>query len=996
MTKLKSLRQSALSVSLILFLSFSYTTSLSAAEWQLPLINYSLDDYGAGTQNWQIREQKNGWVYAANNYGLLEYDGAEWRVYGISNGTAVRSLDITDDGAIYVGGSNEFGRFTAATTGELIYESVSSLLPPSEQFFGEVWNINHIGDKIYFQTDNQIFIYSNEHIEIIPHAAHIYCSAAIGNALYIGAADGILVLSGNHLNALRGSELLHNQEIVSILPFYDNRLLIGTSFGGMYIYDGNVIHKMNTAVDGFLRKNQLFAMAIYENTIAFGTVLNGVVLTDLDGKPQQYINKQSELQNNTILSLMFDRQGNLWAGLDQGISFIGVNESIRRLVDNTSYGSCYTTALYNNTLYLGTNQGIYYTTFEELAPKNDLRLLDGSLGQVWNIQELGGTLYVCHHRGLFTVRNSKMVPIDESIGYWALRVLDDQHALAGTYNGLYLLQKNAGGVYQPLWKIRGYDDTTLHFEIDDIKQVWVISQKGVERLTLSDDRRSCETELIHQYNDMRKYIDMSRVMDYILISSIDWCCAVNLSNGQIEADNSIFNRLDGERHYVFIKQDMAGNLWFMTNNQLRMRPYDNVRHVYVDESKIIQHNSKLFIDGFPHLNFLDKTHILIGSVNGCHIMEYKQIQTQAMLPLMKVSIRRAIFRESDSEYIVGQSYPLEKLTATLPFGHYGLHTDFAGNMYCRAPRYATRMLPIETEFSTPTILSQREYSIYREGEYTLQVQMTDAVTGKVAIQSFHFTVLPPWYRTIWAKILWVLLTIGFILLIVWVVIKMVRADKIRIKQEKEYELREQQAKHRLETHEQEKRILQLEHEKTEYELQRKSQELSSLLLTQVNRNELISDIQNDLRKVSHDLQTNNTHLAQDKLKQLQNKLSRNRENDINWSKFEDNFDIVNGQFLKKLTQMYPWLGKNERRLCVYIHMGLYTKEIAPMMNLSTRGVEMMRYRMRTKMGLDAQANLKNFFLEVAESPDPQKVREKYTQNTEQTAETETEAEPTEE
>ena len=77
--------------------------------------------------------------------------------------------------------------------------------------------------------------------------------------------------------------------------------------------------------------------------------------------------------------------------------------------------------------------------------------------------------------------------------------------------------------------------------------------------------------------------------------------------------------------------------------------------------------------------------------------------------------------------------------------------------------------------------------------------------------------------------------------------------------------------------------------------------------------------------------------------------------DKDWKRFEENFDFVNDSFIRKLSARFRWMNKQERKLCVYIYMGLQTKEIAPLLNLSNRGVEMMRYRTRRKMELDAQA-----------------------------------------
>ncbi len=98
-----------------------------------------------------------------------------------------------------------------------------------------------------------------------------------------------------------------------------------------------------------------------------------------------------------------------------------------------------------------------------------------------------------------------------------------------------------------------------------------------------------------------------------------------------------------------------------------------------------------------------------------------------------------------------------------------------------------------------------------------------------------------------------------------------------------------------------------------------------------------------------------------RLQNLLQRLATNTDGTVDWSRFEDNFDIVNDQFIRRLTAKYPWLNKQEKRLCVYIKMGLQTKEIAPLLNISPRGVEMMRYRLRQKMGLDTQRNLKMYF-----------------------------------
>ena len=64
--------------------------------------------------------------------------------------------------------------------------------------------------------------------------------------------------------------------------------------------------------------------------------------------------------------------------------------------------------------------------------------------------------------------------------------------------------------------------------------------------------------------------------------------------------------------------------------------------------------------------------------------------------------------------------------------------------------------------------------------------------------------------------------------------------------------------------------------------------------------------------------------------------------------------------MKRLHERHPGLSNNERMMCAYLKMNLSTKEIAPLLNISVRGVETMRYRLRKKLGLEREDNLTDY------------------------------------
>jgi DNA-binding CsgD family transcriptional regulator len=89
--------------------------------------------------------------------------------------------------------------------------------------------------------------------------------------------------------------------------------------------------------------------------------------------------------------------------------------------------------------------------------------------------------------------------------------------------------------------------------------------------------------------------------------------------------------------------------------------------------------------------------------------------------------------------------------------------------------------------------------------------------------------------------------------------------------------------------------------------------------------------------------------------------------DQGWEQFAFHFDRVHSDFLAALKQEYPQLTANEQKLCAYLRMNLSTKEIAGLMNISVRGVEISRYRLRKKLQIPTETNLFQFLLAIKSS-----------------------------
>lgn len=922
--------------------------TLSAfAEW-VPLVRtFTPDDYEAGTQNWALLQQQNGWIYAANNYGMLEYDGSRWQLYGIGNGTVVRAIATDTAGTVYAGGTDEFGVFRPNAYGTQEYHSLVEHIPARYRHFGEVWKIFWSDERLYVQTRNYIFLFSEDnHVEVIDPGDVIRTSLLVGNEFFVATARDVYVLSANRLHALRGSETLRGSVVCALLPYANNGILIATDFKGVYLYDGEAVRRFYTEADQYIIDNQLYTMAVNERYMAFGTVRNGVVLTDRQGRSPQYLTRENGLQNNTVLSLLFDRQDNLWVGLDKGIDCVQLMLPIERL-NNTQvdYGSGYTACEYAGALYLGTNQGLY------CLRNGRLTLVEGSLGQVWSVTEWSGRLLCCHNRGLFEVRGNRFLPIETADGVWSVKVMHNApYAIVGTYVGFGVLQQTATG-----WKLRhlnGFAETALYYELDATGHIWTLTSRGVERMQIDESGGTLQCEVVLPHPAARQTYSLSRVGDEIYVSGDTYIGIVG-TDGVLQETGAEKTHLPYTTRYPLICKDAKDNLWLLCNEKLLVCMYDTARKAYAEPIEIMP-VGKFVIGGFANIAFLSSGEAVLGGISGFNKigLSAQQVLRQTAPSDNTLYIRSVRTSSPTMEKVYGESYPQQMGDVQLPSDVYSLRVEYSGSSTATdATLFETRLWPAEKEFTAPTTAVYRDFTALRAGDYRLDIRML--TPQGVVERGLSISVARPWYMTVWAIVLYALAGGGLVAYIVWRVRRRIRRNKERI-----------EAKAQEQLHEQELQILKLENDKAQFELRQKSQELSNMILSENNRKEWTDAVVRDVHRAVDMLNAGREDDAKQRMQALLERLQNNTGTSVDWKRFEDNFDIVNDQFIRRLKTKYPWMNKQERRLCVYIKMGLQTKEIAPLLNMTTRGVEMIRYRLRQKMELDSDINLKQYFNEM--------------------------------
>lgn len=182
------------------------------------------------------------------------------------------------------------------------------------------------------------------------------------------------------------------------------------------------------------------AITLQDNSLVLGTVEDGIYYLSKEGDIISHFNQQNGLINNTVLWLFNDQAGNIWAGLDNGISIINLKSPFRLFQDNYgSIGSVYASLLVDDLLYLGTNQGL----FIRKEGQGKFNLIEGTNGQVWSLQQLDGNTFMGHNNGTYLVKEDTAFRIFEKSGTWTIKNYKNvpYTYIQGHYDGLSLIRQ---------------------------------------------------------------------------------------------------------------------------------------------------------------------------------------------------------------------------------------------------------------------------------------------------------------------------------------------------------------------------------------------------------------------------------------------------------------------------------------------------------------------------------------------------------------------------
>ncbi|WP_431124192.1 LuxR C-terminal-related transcriptional regulator [Flagellimonas flava] len=909
----------------IIVVFFFCTVSIHSQNLLPPIYNYKLSEYKGASKNWGVAVNPDGELFVANNKGLLHYNGEKWVLYKLPNNTIVRSVAVIGD-KIFTGSYEEFGFWLKDDLGSLQYTSLTHLIKDHEFTSEEFWEIRSVKDQVVFRSFSAIYTYNGDTIAVLDPTQVISDILALDGKLIVGgSSEGLFELGEDELVPLENQEILMGKAVTDMIPYGDG-ILVGTKLNGCYVLNENGIRPWEAALNQELKQHQLNKILRFDGEqIAFGTIKNGIYLYNQNTDKSKVLNREAGLQNNTVLSMARFRD-QLWLGLDNGIARAELHNPITYYTDfSGTLGMVYDMALHNDKLYLGSNTGVFY--FDE----NELKFVEGSQGHVWDLEVVEGDLLCGHNTGTYKVELDNFEQISSfSGGYGLVRIPERRSGyIQGFYNGLVKYEKDGVGDWE-VSKIEGINVPIKYLCFETPHVLWAAhSYKGFYRIQLDDT--------YSKVVDIKEYLGSQTPSAY------------NIKIYQIK--NQIVFR--GEKSWykydpILDRISVFEEFQKFNSQELLFYEEDQFWFVNRDGKKEIIHTD-LKQDSLAISDFSLNERLAPDSQN-----------------LIKVNDSTSYITLSDGFAMIHENTLKDWLHGlSLPIPHINLVRDersaYSGIQDpVRVPYKNSQILTFEV--SSPELLQSRyhyellgpksyaefvesgtiQFQNLSHGEYLFKVSNVGHDNKISEAQTFAFEIAPPWFLSGVSIALYVLLGIATVF-----VVRYYNRRKLRRKQ-KELELQMKK--------EQEEQMAAMEKEKLAREIKLKQNELASTTLNIAKKNEMILELKNMLL-VNKDKFSNSQ-----RYRSFIKKLNSSIQDTDDWKRFEVNFKELHEDFFERLLKAYPKLTPKDLKLCAYLKMNLSTKEIAPLMAISVRGVEIHRYRLRKKLEIDSSKSLSNFLI----------------------------------
>ena len=735
--------------------------------------NYPPEAYDGGAQNWALLQDARGVIYVGSTSSLLEYDGVTWRKIFTPTRTTIRSLAADANGRIYVGAVGDLGYLETDATGETKFVSMVDKLPEDVRIFEDVWRTFATPDGVFFQTQIGLFRWANGTMKVWKPTGRIFNRAQLANnTIYIGQTDGVLMaLRGEELVPVPGAERLGDQPYPIVIPFDETRLLMGTRSDGLFLYDGAALTPFKTDVDEYLKRSNLYRGFVLPNgSLAFTTTSAGMVLLDRAGRQLQLIDERAGLQAPSVYYVLPDREGGLWLALGVGLarveaqsplSMFGPTEGLRAAGGDV--------ARFNGRLYIAHGQGVQYlapatgNTLPRIAP------VTGVMNQCWAFSEFNDPtgqppqLLLSASDGLYRIDGDLAIPIVESqnrsFGAFVTRQsrIDPARVWVGLTDGLASVRWT-NGQWVNEGRVPGVRDQVRSLEQAADGSVWAGTQSSGLLIVRGADSVGTARPAAPAVD--RYGAEQGLAIGGATVFEVDDRLFVSVA-GKIAVLDAAANRFVADRTFEVVERDTAtdgvsftqgpdGRIFVTSGRNAAVLTKQGDGSYAIDKqlfSRFVLDNNGAF---YP-----EKDGVLwIGT--GGKLARFDTNRFDRSTARYAALIRRITVNQAD---------PISPLAANgaaplgLPATSRSVRFEFAAPSFLneRSTQYQSRLDGLDSDWSAWSAESRRDYTNLAAGGYRFHVRARNELSQVSDEGTYAFAILPPWYRTWWAYLMYLVL-----------------------------------------------------------------------------------------------------------------------------------------------------------------------------------------------------------------------------------------------
>ncbi len=934
----------------LLFLCTSLWLGTSFASQKPFVTHLTRNQYQAAHQNWAACQDEKGVMYFGNGDGLLESDGREWRLHRLPGSPAIQGVAVSSHKTIFTGGPGEMGRWDKDLSGTLKYTSLKGLVKegnPDKEDIQQVWIADN---KVYFQSPHLIYVYNFQNIQcIIPEADFLFLLKVQGT-YWVQLSTGLLYrLQGEKLEKVEGSDFFQKSTIRAILPHGLHNYLIGLSTGEIYLYDEKGFTLWNQKLSRELTGREL-SCGIYSpqhGNYYFGTLYNGLYEVAPDGTVKNHFASGNGPEPNAIRSLYEDQRHNIWAVQDKGLSYLRYADDLSYfLTKNHEAGTIHAATYWGDYLLLATNQGVFYAPKSQLDDRDffaSLQLIQGTQGEAWSFATNGGTLFCAHSNGLLSIDQNLNAAHPYAITSGvrkvvAARLKGRNLLLLATYDQPIIIDMESGQMHA-ITQVTG---PICDIETDYLENIWMETDKrGIYKCRMDKEGKiNATTYYGHgSQTSLPSSLHMDKVGKRLIFVGDNRFYTYREDSDTLVPNQPLNECFKPARDIKRLIHSHDEENWMVDGSSIHRFVYDGSQARILGSYALKSDN--LSLAAGEGISILNDSTSLICLDNG-FILFRNRLHLPASLFLPIPYIEAVEIKAPGKESL----YPDLKREGDIPYNYNSVSLDYSvGNMH--AGNWQVECLLQNKQMDNIWRVRRRRNEITYDrlppGQYVFRLRTTDGMGHYSPEARYSFRVLPPWYRTPWAYAGYGGAALALSYLIIFL-------NSRRYRRLNQQQIRQTETRHLLQAN-----------RKLKDEIEEKNAELFTQTSFIVRKNELILRLREMVDEWYRKTNQKSLLPLYQKMNQL---LNDSIDEEEDWKMFLIKFEQKHQHFFKHLKEKYPELTHNDLRLCACLKLNLETKDIASLMNLSVRGVENNRYRLRKKLGLSTEQSLNEYFLSV--------------------------------